>query len=63
MKTWPPVVALVQENPAVMVVVSMFENVTDRVSPAFAPTWNVTVPLEPAEPLSRLMPLKFDEDC
>src|SRR5579875_3190563 len=62
-KTWPPVLALLQENPVVIVVFSMFENVTDRVSPELAPTWKDTVPFEPAEPLSRLMPLKFDDDC
>ena len=32
-------------------------------SPAFAPTWKVTVPLLPAVPFSRLSPLKFEELC
>ena len=41
----------------------MFENVAVRVSPAFAPTWKVTVPLLPAVPFSRLSPLKFEELC
>src|SRR5437588_9224742 len=61
--TVPPVDALVQlkPRPPRPLLPSMFENVAERESPEFAPTWKVTVPLPPAVPLSRLSPLKFDE--
>jgi hypothetical protein len=63
--TVPPVDALVQlkPRPPRPLLPSMFENVAVRVSPAFAPTWKVTVPLLPAVPFSRLSPLKFEELC
>src|ERR1700760_3938899 len=60
--TVPPVDALFQEKPRPPrpLLPSMSENVAVRVSPALAPTWKVTVPLEPAVPFSRLSPLKLD---
>src|ERR1700733_15397551 len=63
--TVPPVAALPQLNPRPPrpLLPSMSENVAVRVSPPLAPTWKVTVPVLPAEPFSRLSPLKFEELC
>src|ERR1700743_3009988 len=55
----PPVAAWPQlkPRPPRPLLPSMFENVAVRVSPLFAPTWKVTVPVLPAGPVSRLCPL------